>query len=305
MKRTWIALLLVGIGIPIGWMLAGVGGGTATDADPAVLPAQRATRAASGGPGPQRSSRPLPTTAAAVDLAELEGLAKLNGRSPALVFKEGMSARLDALGKWLGLSAAEAEALEAIMREATERRIAWEQEHIGVDPSDDGNALLVDWKRPADLPQELRAAIDEAFGPDRGGAIWLKGDLSNFGNLAPGLPAGGNGVIRLAADGSHVQASAGADKPQTPDGVHRLSRERFDHLVDWDEHLAKRTAASTASGSFPVAEAVPGKPGFVLSPISGKIIDVNGIPPGTLVRDPMISSEQGGIFRLPPAIETE
>ena len=305
MKRTWIALLLVGIGIPIGWVLAGIGAGTATEADPAVLPAQRVTRAASGGPDSQRSSRPLPTTAAAVDLAELEGLAELNGRSPALVFKEGMSARVDALGKWLGLSAAETNALGAIIREVTERRIAWEQEHVGVGLSDDGDDVLLDWKRPADLPRELRAALDEAFGPDRGGAVWLKGDLGNFGNLPPGLSAGGNGVIRLAAEGSHVQASAGAEKPKMPDGVHRLPMARFDHLVDWDGHLAKRTAPSTGSGSFPVAEGVPGKPGFVISPISGKIIDVNDIPPGTLVRDPMISTEQGGIFRIPPATENE
>ncbi len=35
-----------------------------------------------------------------------------------------------------------------------------------------------------------------------------------------------------------------------------------------------------------VARPVPGKPGFVFSPYNNKIIDVKGIPSGTLVADP-------------------
>lgn len=46
---------------------------------------------------------------------------------------------------------------------------------------------------------------------------------------------------------------------------------------------------------YPVAKAIPGKPGFVLSPYTNKIIDVREMPPGTLVRDP----EHKAVFRLP------
>ncbi len=49
----------------------------------------------------------------------------------------------------------------------------------------------------------------------------------------------------------------------------------------------------------PVAEPVADKPGFVVSPFSGKIIDVRGIPAGTLVADPMFPSEEKKHFRVP------
>lgn len=49
----------------------------------------------------------------------------------------------------------------------------------------------------------------------------------------------------------------------------------------------------------PVAEPVADKPGFVKSPFSGEIIDVRGIPAGTLVADPMYPAEEKKHFRVP------
>jgi hypothetical protein len=49
----------------------------------------------------------------------------------------------------------------------------------------------------------------------------------------------------------------------------------------------------------PVAEPVADKPGFVKSPFSGEIIDVRGIPAGTLVADPMFPAEEKKHFRVP------
>lgn len=49
----------------------------------------------------------------------------------------------------------------------------------------------------------------------------------------------------------------------------------------------------------PVAEPAPGKPGFVLSPFDGKVIDVRGIPAGTLVADPNYPSDEKRYFRVP------
>ena len=37
---------------------------------------------------------------------------------------------------------------------------------------------------------------------------------------------------------------------------------------------------------YRVAVPVPGKPGFVFNPFTNAPVDVRGIPPGTLVRDP-------------------
>lgn len=51
---------------------------------------------------------------------------------------------------------------------------------------------------------------------------------------------------------------------------------------------------------YPPAAVVAGKPGFVTSPYNGKIIDVNGIPPGTLVADPTYPTEEKKFFRTPP-----
>lgn len=50
---------------------------------------------------------------------------------------------------------------------------------------------------------------------------------------------------------------------------------------------------------YPPAVAVEGRPGFVTSPYNGKIIDVNGIPPGTLVADPTFPTEEKKYFRTP------
>lgn len=57
---------------------------------------------------------------------------------------------------------------------------------------------------------------------------------------------------------------------------------------------------------IPVAEAVQGKPGFVLSPFNNKVVDVRDIPPGTLVADPTYPMEEKKFFRVPePAPETK
>ena len=49
----------------------------------------------------------------------------------------------------------------------------------------------------------------------------------------------------------------------------------------------------------PVAKAVLGQPGFVYSPFSNNIVDVNGIPSGTLLADPYFPAEEKKHFRAP------
>lgn len=57
----------------------------------------------------------------------------------------------------------------------------------------------------------------------------------------------------------------------------------------------------------PFAEPVPGQPGFVKSPYNGKIIDVKGIPAGSLVADPTYPAEEKKHFRVPemPAVPVD
>src|SRR5437016_11225914 len=49
---------------------------------------------------------------------------------------------------------------------------------------------------------------------------------------------------------------------------------------------ASSPAPIPAGGQFPVAKAVPGKPGLVQNPFGGGYIDVSGYAPGSKVKDP-------------------
>jgi hypothetical protein len=51
--------------------------------------------------------------------------------------------------------------------------------------------------------------------------------------------------------------------------------------------------------NHPVAQAVPGKPGFVFSPFNNKVVDVRGIASGTLVADPQYPAAEKKHFRVP------
>lgn len=56
---------------------------------------------------------------------------------------------------------------------------------------------------------------------------------------------------------------------------------------------------AVVEGVYPVAVAVPGKPGFVFSPYNNGIVDVRAIPSGTLVSDPGYPAEEKKFFRVP------
>lgn len=57
---------------------------------------------------------------------------------------------------------------------------------------------------------------------------------------------------------------------------------------------------------YPYADKVPGQPGFVVSPITGKPIDVRGMPAGTLVKDPTAPAEMDKpYFRVPESAVNE
>lgn len=51
--------------------------------------------------------------------------------------------------------------------------------------------------------------------------------------------------------------------------------------------------------SYPYANKVPGKEGFVFSPYNNKVIDVRDIPTGQLVQDPTYPAAEKKYFRVP------
>ncbi len=57
--------------------------------------------------------------------------------------------------------------------------------------------------------------------------------------------------------------------------------------------------ATTEKRDYTVANKVPGKEGFVLSPYNNKVVDVRGIESGTLVRDPTYPAADKKYFRVP------
>ncbi|BCU78268.1 hypothetical protein llg_29830 [Luteolibacter sp. LG18] len=50
---------------------------------------------------------------------------------------------------------------------------------------------------------------------------------------------------------------------------------------------------------YPVGKVVQGQPGFVTSPFNKQIVDVRGVPPGTLVQDPSFPAAERRLFRVP------
>lgn len=62
---------------------------------------------------------------------------------------------------------------------------------------------------------------------------------------------------------------------------------------------AGTTPQPAINGTHPTASQVPGKAGFVFSPFNNKIVDVAGLPSGTLVADPTCPPEENKRFRVP------
>jgi hypothetical protein len=52
-------------------------------------------------------------------------------------------------------------------------------------------------------------------------------------------------------------------------------------------------------GEIPIAAAIPEAPGMVYSPFNQKVVDVRGVPSGTLVQDPSFPAQEKKYFRVP------
>ena len=72
---------------------------------------------------------------------------------------------------------------------------------------------------------------------------------------------------------------------------------RENHLALEDETPAEDEPLKKEE--YPSAIVVPQQAGFVYSPYNQKVIDVRGMPPGTLVADPTFPSEEKKYFRTP------
>lgn len=134
----------------------------------------------------------------------------------------------------------------------------------------------------------------------------VTGDATNWTGTKISLEVQHVGLATLAKDRVEYrpEASASSAVRNSNQGVY-LSGEPQISLVgvrDGDHLYRMITLEDIDATGVPlgqVATPVPGKPGFVTSPHSGNVIDVQGIPSGTLVADPTFPPEERKFFRVP------
>lgn len=112
---------------------------------------------------------------------------------------------------------------------------------------------------------------------------------------------------KMVIKGDRLDLTRTEDDETLTLALKRIDKERFSEL---QEELSKLDLDASGGGDeeneqvsppvmqdgYPVARPVPDKPGFVFNPHNNHVVDVRGIPSGTLVRDPSGSNK---LFRVP------
>jgi hypothetical protein len=315
MKNASIAIGLILFGILAGWTLGGMRPGARDKAAVGLTPpaSGRAQQApALEKPAPKPAFR---WAVPAVDVNELEGLHLLGGRSPVpdmalWLGPEPSDPGFEALAEWLDFGAGQKEALARILLESAQSLSQWEKSAIAVEETAPHH-FTIHWKSPPPAHlSDLQQALHDSFGESLARSLWLRGDLERFGRIDPRLvpngeatlqavlsPGASAGILKLTLNrgSDFVQVFRAPGKADDALNPSFAMAYRLAHLIDLEQ--AAREMVPEAGSDHPFATA-SGSPGMVVSPISGKIIDVTGIPAGSLVRDPTVP--EGGFFRVPP-----
>jgi hypothetical protein len=294
-----------------GWWLAGLLPqlSTAPSADPATV--THPTRHPPPGSAASGARHHAVTwSPSSVSFEELEGIESLR-QSPALklgdfIDGDGLNAARP-LAEWIGLDAEETGALVSILHQAADARITWETAHLRSERLAAGQ-YRVKWQEPgASLSHDLQQALTTRFGPALARSIWIRGNLDRFAEPVPGwerkripeidlhiIPRPrGIFTIRLTnGDWLDVRTIRIAEGKLT-------AAPRLDHLFQLNHESAEWREMAAAAAKEPTPVATRASKGMVFSPYNGKIIDVRGIPPGTLVADPTFPPEEGAYFRTP------
>lgn len=316
MKNASIAIGLIIIGIIAGWALGGVrlGGREESAGHPPPPKSTRASQAPATGTTP-----PKPVfhwEIEAVDIHEIEGLHLLGGRSPVpdmalWLGPQPSDPGFEALAEWLDFGAGQKEALARILLESAQSLIKWERAAIRVEETAP-HQFAIHWKSPPPSHRrDLQQALHDSFGESLARSLWLRGDLEHFGRLDPRVMPNGEATLQAvlspgaSAGTLKLTLTRGSDFTQTYRAPGKADDTvnpsfsmayRLAHRIDL-EQAAREMVPEAGPANHPFATA-SGSPGMVVSPISGKIIDVTGIPAGSLVRDPTVP--EGGFFRVPP-----
>ena len=111
------------------------------------------------------------------------------------------------------------------------------------------------------------------------------------------------GILALSALACQRKEEVAKDEQSEPVPAESTSSAT---LAGEEKKVAPETKPTKASErppvtekKIPVAEPLPDKPGFVKSPFNGQIIDVQGLPAGATVADPMYPAAEKKHFRVP------
>jgi hypothetical protein len=315
MRSPFIAIVLLGVGMGSGWLLADLKGRS---------PAKTQERGQLVEPlvdsrdEPDKTDVSLPVAweTESIDVQDLEGLHLLGGRSPVpdmalWLGPDPADPGFEALTEWLDFGVGQKEALSRILLESANSLIKWERTAVKVEEVAK-HQFAIHWAPPPpNHRRALQQKIHDSFGEALGRSIWLKGDLERFGRLDPRIVPGGEASFQVvlspgaSAGTLKLTLNRGSDYSQVYRAPGKLDDAfnpsfamayRLAHLIDL-EQAAREMVPGTGPANHPFATPA-GTPGMVISPVSGKIIDVTGIPAGSLVRDPTVP--EGGFFRVPP-----
>ncbi len=104
------------------------------------------------------------------------------------------------------------------------------------------------------------------------------------------------GAVATGAAANYASANGdAANAASLLDTQQQIMNEQANTAAYNTEHRPAAPAAASPT-TYVTANAVPGKPGFAISPTSGKAVDVDGNPAGTLVEDPTTPNAR---FRVP------
>lgn len=139
-------------------------------------------------------------------------------------------------------------------------------------------------------------------------AVLLVSCASNPEDWAP-VPVAGGGVTADRAaegDGREVEADEPVGQPAAEPARETTRQPETPASAPAEPGGSSSTdgfeyasVSVPAGGSYPTAEAAEGFTGQVISPYNGEMVNVAGIPSGTLVADPRYPEEEEKFFRVP------
>lgn len=88
-------------------------------------------------------------------------------------------------------------------------------------------------------------------------------------------------------------------------GLKRIDQKTFEERTQKDDvqpddpDPENNLNPNAGPDGYPIAVQVPNKAGFVFSPYNNQVVDVRGLPSGTLVMDPHFPAAEKKYFRIP------